>query len=302
MFEHKASVLMNGFVPGWAAHEGLNARDTVARALGTYFAAGYHRRGSALAQAKYDAPALYGLDPVDIGLVEVPFLIGVLNNTVPTMFWSLCAVLASSPSLIHKMREEVSQAVERDGSRFIIDIGQLKSRTSLPLSIYHETLRQRNSFSASRFVMEDTWIKADSGSYLLKAGAVVQVPADIIHADTESWGSDASQTDLERFTDPLRKKKHPLAFRSFGGSPYICPGRQFATTEVIATMAMLVMRFDITPAGDKWELPPQNVSMFGSVPPPKGDVKVIFREREGWQGEWSFEKGEAGLPWNLESG
>ena len=294
-------MLMNGFVPGWAAQEGLNARNTVAKALGTYYAARKHREGSALAQAKYDVPAHYGLNSEDIGLVEVPFLIGVLNNTVPSTFWSLCAML-SSPSLVHKMREEVAEIVTKDGSRFLINIGQLKRKTSLPMSIYQETLRQRNSFSASRFVMEDTWISTKTGNYLLKAGAVVQVPADIVHADAKYWGDDASQTDFERFTDPLRKKKHPLAFRSFGGSPYICPGRQFATTEVMAIMAMLVMRFDITPAEGVWNLPPQNVSMFGSVPPPKGDIPVVFKEREGWQGEWAFEKGEAGLPWGLESG
>ena len=148
----------------------------------------------------------------------------------------------------------------------------------------------------------DTTISDGNHSYLLKKNSLVQIPTDVVHKAPTNWGDDATGTDYTRFLEPARGKKHPLAFRSFGGAPFICPGRQIATTEVLAAVAMLVMRFDLVPVRGTYVTPPQNLSMFASVPPPKHDVEVFFKPREGWQGEWEFRLGEKGIPWVLESG
>lgn len=305
-FEENASVLLNGFLPQVTGRKGLAARDLVAKAFLRYYLNGDQQRASALAHSKWLSPASYGLGEEEISRIEVPFLIGVLNNTVPTTFWAICHIF-SEPELLSTLRSELAGAVDicssASGSRrHVIDLGLLKRDCPVLLSIYHEVLRKRTSFSASRFVTADTCITDGTESYLLKAGSVLQIPADIIHASTDYWGPEARFTDYLRFTKPSKKKQHPLAFRSFGGAPYICPGRQFATTEVMATIAMFTLRYEISPVCGPWLFPKQKLSMFGSVPPPAEDVAVIFRQREGWEGDWDFRRGETGLAWALESG
>lgn len=305
-FEENASVLLNGFLPQVTGRKGLAARDLVAKAFLQYYLNGDQQRASALAHSKWLAPASYGLGDEEISRIEVPFLIGVLNNTVPTTFWAIYHVF-SDPELLSTLRLELAGAVNvcslASGSRrHVINLGLLKLNCPVLLSILHEVLRTRTSFSASRFVTADTCITDGTRSYLLKAGSVLQVPADIIHADTDHWGPDARITDHLRFVNPSKKKQHPLAFRSFGGAPYICPGRQFATTEIMAIIAMFTLRYEIAPVCGPWQFPKQKLSMFGSVPPPAEDVAVRFQQRKGWEGEWDFQRGETGLAWALESG
>ena len=232
-------------------------------------------------------------------------MFALLNNVVPAAFWTLSEILTDA-SLMSALREEVTAAIHHtpDSSppHYTISLALLKRRCPLLLSTYHEALRHRTSFSSARFVTADTSITDGTHTYLLKAGSLVQIPTDVVHASTQHWGPDAAVTDPRRFTDPARKKSHALAFRSFGGAPFICPGRQIATTEILALIAMLITRYDIEPVQAPIRIPPQNLSMFASVPPPKGDVDVYFREREAWKGEWVFEVGERGLQWMLESG
>lgn len=288
-------------MPQAAGRKGLAARDVVANALTQYYSNGDWEVASALAKSKRQGPVSYGFDEAEAAKIEVPFLIGVLNNTVPSNFWVLSEVF-SDHTLLSAIRSEVSAAVESSTSKHIINIGLLKRKCPLLLSVYQETLRKRTSFSAARFVIADTTISNGTTTYLLKQGSIAYVNSDAIHEDAANWGPDAPNKDLHRFIDPSKKKKHPLAFRAFGGAPYICPGRHFATTEVMAIVAMLSMRFDMEPVGGKWKIPKEKLNMFGSVLPPAEDIEVVFKERKGWGGEWEFNVGEKGLPWALESG
>ncbi|KAL9121512.1 MAG: hypothetical protein Q9187_001932 [Circinaria calcarea] len=309
-FEENVSVLLNDFLPKIAVKKGLAARDVVAKAFTQYYRNGSQKRASALAYFKWQSAASYGLGEEEIALIEVPFIIGVLNNTIPTTFWTLSRIL-SDPTLLFSIRSELAHTTESFPSpnasspMHNIDMGLLKRKCPLLLSVYHEILRTRTSFSVSRFVESDTSITDGTKTYLLKAGSLLQIPGDIIHAHTDYWGHDSARMDPYRFVDSSKdrkKKKHPLAFRSFGGAPFICPGRQFATTEVLATVAMLIMRFEILPMGGTWAIPNPKLSLFGSIPPPAADVEVVFRQREGWDGKWDFRNGEAGVSWVLESG
>ena len=301
--------MLNGFLPRVAGLKGLAARDTVAESFTKYYENGHQNQASALAHNKWQAPADFGFDAAEIARIEVPFLIGVLNNTIPTIFWTVCQIF-SEPEILSSLRSELAGAIQISSvastshaiQELNINLGDLKKRCPLLLSIYHETLRKRASFSAARFVTDDTSITDGTSTYLLKAGSVVQIPVDVIHASETHWGPDAASNDPYRFLDLSRRKKHPLAFRSFGGAPFICPGRQFATTEIMAILAMLIMRFEITPLSGRWSLPKQKLSMFGSIPPPASDIEVQIRQREGWDGAWGYDMGDRGLLWPLESG
>jgi cytochrome P450 len=44
-----------------------------------------------------------------------------------------------------------------------------------------------------------------------------------------------------------------VCFRVFGGGKTLCPGRHFATNEVLAVVAMFIVRLDMTPVGGEWK-------------------------------------------------
>ena len=81
------------------------------------------------------------------------------------------------------------------------------------------------------------------------------------------------------------------ANRTWGGGQTLCPGRFFATAEITSSVALMVARFDIDPIGGKeWVWPGKDeYSVATSIHPPKGDVRVRVKEREGWMGDvWRF--------------
>ena len=86
-------------------------------------------------------------------------------------------------------------------------------------------------------------------------------------------------------------KASPLAFRAFGGGTTLCPGRHFAGHEILATVAMFVCRFEMTPIGGKgWVLPDTgNTNVVATIMEPDSDVEVEITVRSGWgDGKWGF--------------
>lgn len=58
----------------------------------------------------------------------------------------------------------------------------------------------------------------------------------------------------------------------------MCPGRHFATIEILAFFAAMVLQFDVTPASDVWVQPTTNkVEFWETTPSPDEDSKVNIR-------------------------
>lgn len=93
---------------------------------------------------------------------------------------------------------------------------------------------------------------------------------------------------------PSWKKKKGTTL-SLKPTETLCPGRFFATTEITAAVAMVVMRFEIEPINSlgkrgQWVFPKVDGNrVASSIHPPSEDVRVRVREREGFRGdEWGF--------------
>jgi len=83
-----------------------------------------------------------------------------------------------------------------------------------------------------------------------------------------------------------RNSKHsPAAFRPFGGGHTLCPGRNFATTQILVFAAVMVLRFDVVPVdrGKKgWEQPTTiNSPQAEGLETPDWDIPVEIRRRGG---------------------
>lgn len=98
-----------------------------------------------------------------------------------------------------------------------------------------------------------------------------------------------------RFLPGTKACRRDVWFRAFGGGKILCPGRHFATNEVLAVVAMFVARFDMTPvgaAGGEWKYPTsKNTNVAAVVMQPDEDIEVEIKTREDFENsqiEWAI--------------
>ena len=141
--------------------------------------------------------------------------------------------------------------------------------------------------------MSDTVL---AGQYLLKKDAIIQMPSRLLHLDPKHFGEDPASFSPRRFlksSAPSEKKPfapNEAAFRAFGGGKTLCPGRHFATNEVLAIVAMFVARFDMAPVSGEWKLPTTDgTNLANTVMAPDWDPEVQVKSRKGTEeSEWTF--------------
>ncbi|KAI1109257.1 cytochrome P450 [Nemania sp. NC0429] len=289
-FESGLMSILIGILPSLTARKPIAARTKVAKAFENYYKAGGVEQASAFAKKRYQAEVDNNVPLEDIARYEVGGSIAVLVNTAPAAFWALL-LIHSHPNLLNDIRKEVdacTKTTTKNGNTVkALDITTLKESCPLLLSSYQEVLRYRSMGTSVREVMEDTYLN----QWLLKKGAMLQMPSRVIHQDGSLWGDDVDEYNPRRFL-PEQKKNRPrdVCFRAFGGGKTLCPGRHFATNEIIAVVATFVARFDMKPVAGEWRLPTtMNTNVAAVVMQPDHDVDVEIRTRQGFEDvEWAI--------------
>jgi len=169
----------------------------------------------------------------------------------------------------------------------------VKNSCPLLASTFQEVLRYSSIGTSVRHVMEDTVLDYQ---WLLKKGAMLQMLSRIIHKDPSIWGADVDEFHPRRFMKgETQKTEHgrrsnPAAFRVFGGGTTLCPGRHFATTEVLAVVTMFIMRYDMAPTAGEWSMPKtDNTNVAAVIMEPDTDIEVEVSARKGFEdGRWAF--------------
>lgn len=277
--------ILVGFLPSITARKPIVARTKVAKAFEAYYKAGGVQTASVLAQKRYQVGIDNKVPLEDIARYEVGGSIAILVNTAPAAFWTLL-LLCSHPGLLPEIRKEIDgctkTATENGSTVKTIDITTLKETCPLLLSSYQEVLRYSSMGTSVREVMEDTYLD----QWLLKKGAMLQMPSRIIHQDPSLWGTNVGEFNPRRFL-PEEKKNRPrdVCFRAFGGGKTLCPGRHFATNEILAVVALFIARLDMKPAAGEWKLPTTaNTNVAAVVMEPDDDIEVEIKTREGFEG------------------
>lgn len=229
------------------------------------------------------------------------------SNSVPAAAWSLMGALTCpDPALLPNLRREAKAAVT-GGQQPFFDLQKLLNSPWLQ-AVYTETLRLRVVFSIVRDAERDTEIDG----FAIPRGAIVQAPIPLAHRHSAAWGDAEGRHPPDEFwpgrhlspkTGPKSgedDKGGDMEFAVGGGSgsqtsgywfPYgggitMCPGRHFAKQEIIGTLALFLVRFDIEVVG--WVMPDetpsdreaQNGKSF-AVCRPDRDLKVrITRRRD----------------------
>lgn len=297
-YDRDINLLLVNIVPSIMAPKGYKAREKLVTSFKRYFDNNPRGRSSGLTNARYNAHIKYGVTTTNMGRLEVGTLIGILVNTVPSLFYMLVHIY-SDETLLRELRTELDACVftspRHTGTSYstrFLSVHTMKENCPLFQSTFHEVLRVHSLGVTSRVVLKDTTL---NNTYLLKAGSIVQMPTSVIHSDPTTWGPTAKSFDPRRFlkqdsTGKESKRSPAAAFRPWGGGSTLCPGRHFASTEIMSLAAMLVLRFDMVPLEVQWVLPtPHQVSMATAVFPPKKDMTVrVVRRKEVGDGPWEF--------------
>ena len=197
--------------------------------------------------------------------------------------------MSSDSTALQDCRNEIQAIVNTNterGGRLVhsLDITDLKSRCPLLLSAFQEVLRHKSTTWSSRIVLRDTLL---DGQHLLKKNSVVIAPGPVIHSDPQVWGPDVADFRYKRFLLAPNQKPMAANLRAFGGGSTMCPGRNIATTEILAVVAILLMGFDVSPTKGSWEAPGTVLSAASAIKKPSADIGVSIRARKGFKGrEW----------------
>lgn len=284
-------MLLVNIMPKMTVSAGYKGRESVFNAIEQYLRnGGPENESSGLLKARCNANWKYKVPTRDIARFEIGNVMAAVVNVTPTTFWNLYHIY-SDTSLLQMVRAEAETALtttfDATGSRFCrLDVTKLRTACPLINSVFQEVLRYRSSNASVRLVVKDIMLQ---GHYLLKQGSVVHMPSRVIHHDTTVWGPNAGEFVADRFVQQSLKVR-PGAFRAFGGGNTLCPGRHFATTTILATVAMFVLRYEARPASGTWINPTQKINNFvPAILPPDQDILLDMRSREGFEdGCWEF--------------
>lgn len=289
-------------------------------------------RASGLIREREKFLRSYGLNSEQIGRWSYSVGIGIFSNTVATSFW-LIWDLYSRAELLAELREALKLAVTTNYSatkgsatkHFTLDLSYIKARVPLLLSTFQEMQRLRTFSATIRKVLVDTTLDDGRGrAYLLKAGNYVQFPSQPVHKNPALFGEDVNEFNPKRFLSPqtvkaaldsttdgdvktdvkASAKKQP-PFLPFGFAPHLCPGRQFAVSEIMILVALIVLRFDIEPAdGHGWDesVLKTLTGTAATTPVVVGGKTVTLKVREEYKGEWHVEVGKSGERFKLAGG
>ncbi|KAJ3561065.1 hypothetical protein NPX13_g9088 [Xylaria arbuscula] len=285
VYEAKTMTLVMGILPELLAADALKARSFLWKKYETYFAKGWHLEGSDYIKRRHAYMVERGLSADDIAKIELTGVFPLIGNTIPTAFWFIYRIF-SSPIVLEDCRREVLQTVsERDGIS-TIDASFIKDSCPILSSTYQEVFRFHGMGTSVRVALEDHML---DGKYLIKKGGMVMISGRVQHSSASLWGSDVDEFRHTRFLKTPGSKRHnPVAFRGFGGGTTLCPGRHFATTEILLFAALLMLRFDVRLGNSLtgWPMPPTDKSSQAAAMDQPGhdiDIELLPRPQQKWR-------------------
>ncbi|PBK74089.1 cytochrome P450 [Armillaria solidipes] len=210
----------------------------------------------------------------DVGASTLPVWNALQANSNPAAFWLLLHIV-TIPGLADRIRKSIAPAFDIEGK--VTNLG-LMVNDPLLRSTFNETLRLYSTSVSVRRVTEDTIISG----YTFRKGGVVMCPVRPHHWDADIWGPDVEEFVPDRFiresTNGLIKGDAKLT-RPFGGGTSLCPGRFFASNEIISFVGAILLKYDIRlEAGES--IPRPNLSVPSlAFSAPMNDVEVVITKR-----------------------
>jgi cytochrome P450 len=206
-----------------------------------------------------------------------------LSSGSNTKFWLLYQIFSNRQALQYiRIEMDTISMADMDTSipkHKLVELNQTRAHCPTLVAMLNETLRLHSTAISIKQVQHDTML---ANQYLLKKNAIVMIPGQSIHHNKDIWGPNADVFDHHRFLSPDSKKNlaSTPAFRLFGAGVAMCPGRHFSTNVILSLVAMVVLQYDVLPAGGQWTSPTKgNADLWNAMPKPDWDVDVEFKRR-----------------------
>jgi cytochrome P450 len=122
----------------------------------------------------------------------------------------------------------------------IMDGHYIAEKCPLLESAFHEVLRLHITSNTVRYVEAETTFQGK----ILEPGNPLMMPLLQLNHLPDIWGRDHNTFNPTRFLRNKGLASH-TAFRPFGGGPNLCPGKAFASRQVITYVAYLLYKFDV---------------------------------------------------------
>lgn len=246
-FDHGLGKLMMGIVPSLTASKAYRGRERLVASFKSYLEDGRHQYASKIVQDRIGLEQEYDMSQESIARSALSFLFAGVVNTTTTAYWIVLRLFADA-ELLTAVRLEIQRALRASTEQFgpnHLSITALKDSCPTLMAVFRESLRVGSENISVRLVREDVLL---DNRYFLKKGSVVEIAGGVIHANGDIWGEDVDSFKPERFMTQRDKGScvHPAAFRGFGGGKTLCPGRYFATNEILVLVAMVVHCFSMT--------------------------------------------------------
>jgi len=198
-------------------------------------------------------------------------------HTTSQSFSNALFHLATSPEYVQPMREEVEAVINEEGWTKSA-MGKLRKVDSFLRE--SQRISGNGAFTVRRKVLKDFTF---SNGTTVPAGCMIGIPHRSVHCDPDNY-ADPDVFDGFRFSKMREKEgessKHSMVtltheYLSFGQGRHACPGRFFATNEVKAMLAYVLLNYDVKMANPG--CPPE--LWFGLLSIPDPTAEVMFRKR-----------------------
>ncbi len=179
------------------------------------------------------------------------------ETTALTLFWALY-LIANAPDVQDRIATEVAG----------LHLTTEAERPGLPAlrytrAVISEALRL---YPPAFTVVRAARAEDRFADVTIPAGSIVLVAPWVLHRHSKYW-RDPDSFDPSRFEGET-KLAHRFAYLPFGAGPRVCVGAQFALTEAILVLAMIVARFEVTLAGSRPVLPAAVITTQPDHPAP----------------------------------
>ncbi|KAL3425233.1 Cholesterol 7-alpha-monooxygenase 4 [Phlyctema vagabunda] len=185
----------------------------------------------------------YGLSERGRAAIQLSLFWGQNANAIPIATW-LCVKALTTPNVLSSIMPELKASMNNKNKKCQVNFLALFKQPHL-CTLLLETYRWSTSSPTVRVVQEDTQV----GRYALLKDNIVIIHGRSLQMDTTIWTSSAPDFDTQRFlsSDAEKKKKRLQALRHFGGGQNLCPGRHFASNEILGGFALLMnlLEFDV---------------------------------------------------------
>jgi cytochrome P450 len=156
--------------------------------------------------------------------------------------------LSLYPAIQQQLRDEATGALNGRTPAYE-DLRKLV----LTLMAIQESLRMR---SPAALIAREAVERDEIGGQPIPAGSWVLISSYLTHRLSEFW-PDPETFDPARFSEEYARSRHPFSYYPFGLGPRTCIGNHLATVEVQLILAMMLQRYEFTPApgakvGEVW--------------------------------------------------